>query len=117
MGGLQELTAVDHGTVGAPALFPVPSPHKLLFFLQSYAALPPETKMVIFLEPVFPKSLEMPELLFPWKPSPANLQKEELDSRSHPRHPHHPCSSLQGGPKLKIIPLPQIFPAGAPLLH
>ena len=53
----------------------------------------------------------MPELLFPWKPSPTNLRKEEMGSP-----PRRPCSSLQGGPKLKITPLPQIFPAGLFLL-
>lgn len=101
------------GPKGAPALLPAPAGTEAPNLFSELCCPPLCTEDDDFLEPVSPKSLEMPELLFPWKPSPTNLEKEELGS---PHHPTPPLLQPTGGPKLKIIPLPQNFPAGALLL-
>lgn len=56
----------------------------------------------------------MPELLFPWKPSPPTSGRR---SWAAPTAPPPPLLQPAGVPTLKMIPLLQISPAGAGLLR
>lgn len=77
---------------GHQLFFPDPLALKLLSSPPSYVAFPLETKMVIFLEPVFPQISGDTRAAVSMETFPANLGKEELGSPPAPS-PHHPLTA------------------------
>lgn len=100
---------------GHQLFFPDPLALKLLSSPPCYVAFPLETKMVIFFRASFPPNLRRYQSCcfhgnLPRQPGEGGAGQPSRPQPPSP--PHRPCSSLQGGPKVKIIPLPQIFSAG-----
>lgn len=117
-GGWGEAKGTDgcpQGPVGAPTLFPRPPRAEAPLFSTKLCCLPPRNEDGDFFRASFPPNLRRYQSCcfhgnLPRQPGEGGAGQPSRPQPPSP--PHRPCSSLQGGPKVKIIPLPQIFSAG-----